>query len=129
MKLTVISSEKILFEGEVDTINAPTISGRVGILSNHVNMVSALDIGEMIVEIKNEKKQFILNGGFIEVKDNEVIVLANEAAIPQEIVKKEIEEAIKRAEEQISSGLPPQELILLEKQLRYERLKLKEGRD
>ena len=127
MVLKIISSEKILFEGEVESVYAPTIDGEVGILENHINMISALDIGPLRAKNKEGKKEFILNGGFIQVKNNEIIVLANEAAVPEELIKAEVEAAIKRAEEQISKELPPQELILLEKQLRYERLKLKQG--
>ena len=126
MLLKIISSEKILFEGEVESVDVPTVAGHICILPKHVNLVSALDIGTMWAKTSEGKKDFVLNGGFIQVKNDEIILLANEAAVPQEIVQAEVEAAIKRAEEQISKDLPPQELILLEKQLRYEKLKLKE---
>ena len=47
MLLKIISSEKILFEGEVESVDAPTISGHICILPKHVNLVSALDVGTM----------------------------------------------------------------------------------
>lgn len=126
MLLKIISSEKILFEGEVESVDAPTISGHICILPKHINLVSALDIGTMWAKTSTGKMDFVLNGGFVQVKNDEIIILANEAAVPKDIVRAEVEAAIKRAEEQISKDLPPQELILLEKQLRYEKLKLKE---
>lgn len=128
MLLKIISSEKILFEGEVESVDAPTISGHICILPKHVNLVSALDVGTMWAKTSTAKMEFVLNGGFVQVKNDEIIILANEAAVPKDIVRAEVEAAIKRAEEQISKDLPPQELILLEKQLRYEKLKLKQGR-
>jgi len=69
-------------------------------------------------------QNIIINGGFIQVTHDEILILVDEGSLPQELVVQEIEDAIKRAEKQISTeSLPPTELIRLEKELRYHRFR------
>ncbi len=125
MLLKIIASSKNLYEGEVLEVYAPATKGQMGILPNHENMISTLEVGEMKVKTKEGIETFVLNGGFIEIKNNVIIVLADEAQAAKDLVQKEVAEAIKFAEEKKAGELPPAELIRLEKQLRYEKLKKK----
>ncbi|MBN1915845.1 ATP synthase F1 subunit epsilon [Candidatus Dojkabacteria bacterium] len=123
MLLKIVSSSKKLFEGDVEEVYVPGSKGQMGILKNHRNMISTLDVGQVKIKNLEGEEIFILNGGFVEVKGEEVIILADEAESTRDLVQKEIGDAIKLAEEKMASELPPTELIRLEKQLRYERLK------
>jgi F-type H+-transporting ATPase subunit epsilon len=125
MLLKIIASSKNLYEGEVLEVYAPATKGTMGILQNHENMISTLEVGEMKVKTKDGEEIFVLNGGFIEIKDNVIIVLADEAQAAKDLVEDEVANAIKLAEEKKGAELPPAELIRLEKQLRYEKLKKK----
>jgi F-type H+-transporting ATPase subunit epsilon len=125
MKLTIISQTKKLYEQDIVMVTVPGKEGELGILPGHANLISILDIGEVKIKEKDKEVTLAINGGIIEVKNDELIILANEAALAHELVTKEIDEAIKMAEIKRRSVLEPTELIQLEKQLRYEKLKRK----
>lgn len=123
MFLKIVSSSKKLFEAEIEEVYVPGSKGQMGILKDHENMISTLDVGQVRIKSSKGEEIFIINGGFVEIKDDSVTILADEAESTKDLVQKEIGEAIKLAEGKIASELPPAELIRLEKQLRYERLK------
>lgn len=124
MKLKIISSTKTIFEGEeVSSLYVPGGAGAMQILPMHANLVSTLSIGEVSFTYNSNKEEYFLNGGFIVVKKDEILILADDVQAADELVSTEINEAITKAEQKISSGLAPSELIQLEKQLRYERFK------
>lgn len=128
MKLKVISSSKKVYESEeIQEINVPTINGRIGILPGHINLIIPLEIGNIKVKKGDTVEKILLNGGMLQIADNEILILADEANLSDKLVKEEIKEAIKNAEENIAtSELDPAELIQLEKKLRYEKFKEKQ---
>lgn len=124
MKLKIISSTKTIFEGEdISSLSVPGGDGDMQILPSHADLVSTLKIGEVSFTQKENKEKYFLNGGFIVVKKDEILILADDVQIPDEVVAEEIEEAIRNAQEKLASNLEPGELIQLEKQIRYERFK------
>jgi len=131
MKLRVISPQKRIYSSEnVVEAYIPTKSGIVGILVGHEDLISLLNIGEVRVKNKDssEFEHILVSGGILEVKDNDIIILADEADLPHEVIKEETEKAIKMAEEKISSEPLSTELILLEKQLIYQKFKKEKAR-
>lgn len=121
----VAPNREILTADNVDEVYVPTSSGIVGILSDYTNYLATLEIGEVKVRIGKEWQTIIINGGFVQVVNNELMILADDAMKPEELVKAEIENAIGNAEQKISGKLEAQELIRLEKRLRYEKFKSK----
>jgi F-type H+-transporting ATPase subunit epsilon len=125
MKVKVISQTKIILETESDMVTVPTISGIIGVLPKHENLISVLDIGELKVKIGQEIQSFAINGGLIKVTGDDISILVNEAVPTAEIVQQEIDKAIEQAEKQKVEIKDPTELIQLEKRLRFERFKKK----
>lgn len=124
MKLKVISSKNILADLEnIKNVSAPTTDGRIQILPGHVNLVSTLDMGELRYESDMGKELLYINGGFIVVKQDEILILADDADHPDELIKQQLDEAIKNAQKEIENISSPAELIQLEKQLKYEKFK------
>lgn len=86
-KLTVIviSPEKEIFSGPAEYVNIPGTMGYFGVLFNHSPIVSELDIG--ILEIKHEGKiqKIVVDGGFAEVKANQVKILTNGGDVKEKI--------------------------------------------
>ncbi len=75
MKLEVISPENILFSGEVVLVTLPGISGSFTVLSGHAPIISSLKKGKLIWQEANcEKTEWMIKGGFIEMKNNIVSV-------------------------------------------------------
>jgi len=77
LKISVISPEATLFEGEATTIVAPAFDGEVGILQDHAPMVTTLGKGEL--RIDDGAQRFAIEGGFMQVVDNVVRVVTERA--------------------------------------------------
>jgi F-type H+-transporting ATPase subunit epsilon len=78
MKLEIITPDKKLYEGEVKSAVFPGSEGSFGVLDNHAPMIATLRAGEIsLTEENNNKQQFHVNGGVVEVLRNRVIVLAD----------------------------------------------------
>ena len=78
MLLDILTPEKKLFEGEVKSVKFPGTNGEFEILNNHAPIISTLTKGEIkVLNIKNEKEKFNINGGVIEIQNNKIIVLAD----------------------------------------------------
>ncbi|MDR2884591.1 MAG: ATP synthase F1 subunit epsilon, partial [Deferribacteraceae bacterium] len=77
--LELVSPERQIISTEVDEVYAPGVEGDLGILPDHTTFVCALRPGEFRYTIGNEVEYVALDGGFLEVKDNKVSVLADGA--------------------------------------------------
>ena len=76
MRVTVISPESAVFDGEADSVVAPTFDGEVGILPNHAPLMTVLGSGVLRVEAGGVTRRFTVRGGFLQVVKNSVRVLA-----------------------------------------------------
>ncbi|TGM57210.1 ATP synthase F1 subunit epsilon [Leptospira adleri] len=85
LNVSVISPEKILYKGEVDSLVVPGSEGFFGILPNHAPLVAVLGIG--VLEIRKGEKTKVLSveGGFIEVKENSISILTDHGALKEDI--------------------------------------------
>ena len=78
MILEIITPEKELFNGEVDSVKFPGTNGEFEILNNHAPIISTLSKGEIrVITNKQNIEKFNINGGVIEMQKNKVIVLAD----------------------------------------------------
>ena len=78
MELEILTPEKKLFKGEVHSVNLPGMKGTFMVLKNHAPIISTLSKGTIVIETKDYKKETIsVSGGVIEVKNNQIIVLAD----------------------------------------------------
>lgn len=78
MKLEVLTPEKRLFKGSVKSITVPGKKGSFMVLNNHAPIVSTLSSGDILITTKEFKEEKItISGGVIEVKQNNIIVLAD----------------------------------------------------
>jgi F-type H+-transporting ATPase subunit epsilon len=77
MKLEIITPDKTLFEGDVKAATFPGSEGSFGVLEGHAPMIATLKSGKIeLTEQNNNKVQFQVTGGVVEVLRNKVIVLA-----------------------------------------------------
>ena len=72
LQLKIISPEKMVFNGEVESVLVPGTLGSFEILTDHAPIISSLEKGIVEFTTKEGKKQLEVNGGFVEVKKNEV---------------------------------------------------------
>ena len=77
LKLEIVTSEKIVFSGDVDYVSAKSVDGQIGILPNHISLISELDNGNLIWRNGNNEEDIFIQGGFIEIIDNKVTILVD----------------------------------------------------
>ncbi|MGE5092519.1 MAG: F0F1 ATP synthase subunit epsilon [Bacillota bacterium] len=76
MQVTVISPEASMFDGEADSVVAPAYDGEVGILPHHAPLMTLLGEGTLVVRQGGASHRFQVRGGFLQVVDNRVRVVA-----------------------------------------------------
>jgi len=76
IRVSIISPEETVFEGDADRIIVPAWDGEVGILKNHAPMMVLLGAGELRVGKDDDEESFEITGGFLQVIDNVVTVLS-----------------------------------------------------
>jgi F-type H+-transporting ATPase subunit epsilon len=82
VKTSIISPERVLFDGEVSSIVAPGFDGEVGILPRHAPMVTLLGTGVLRLEAaQGGQRRFNVSGGFLQVADD-VVRVVTESATP-----------------------------------------------
>lgn len=98
LSLKIITPERIVYENEVDEVYVPTEAGMVGILANHIPMVSALKTGEIRVKKDGDILPLSVSGGLVEIRPNsKVVILADYSEFAHEIDLVKAEEAYARA--------------------------------
>lgn len=102
LKLKIITPERSIFEDDVEEVIVPTEGGVIGILPNHVNLISALTSGDVVAKVAGEEVPFAVVGGFVKVENSdgtEVSLLADFAEHVQELSDEKIAQAKARADE------------------------------
>nr|QCI08138.1 ATP synthase CF1 subunit epsilon [Polyneura bonnemaisonii] len=79
LKIRVIAPDKIVWDANAEEIILPSSTGQLGILKDHIPLLTALDIGVMRVRINKEWQPIILLGGFAEIENNKITILVNGA--------------------------------------------------
>lgn len=74
MKLEILTPEKILYQGEVDSITLPGTTGSFQLLKNHAPIISSLTRGMITFTVGDKIKEMEVEDGFMEMHDNTVIV-------------------------------------------------------
>lgn len=80
LHVSVISPEATLFEGDADAVVAPAFDGEVGILTGHAPMMTLLGKGELRLKTAAGRQAFAVEGGFLQVVDDQVRVVTERAA-------------------------------------------------
>jgi F-type H+-transporting ATPase subunit epsilon len=101
IKLDIVTAERIVYSGDVDAVIAPGVEGQLGILPHHAPLMTMLQAGELVARKGGQDEILAISGGFLEVRPDRVIVLADAAERAEEIDMARAEAARKRAEERL----------------------------
>ena len=110
MRLEIATAERVVYSEDVEILVAPGMDGQLGILPNHAPLLTALQPGEIRVVREGEESYMAVSGGFLEVMANRVTILADTAERAEEIDIERAEEAIRRAQERIETGVSAMDL-------------------
>jgi F-type H+-transporting ATPase subunit epsilon len=101
LKIDVVTAERVVYSEEVDAVIAPGMEGQLGILPHHAPLMTTLQSGELVIRKGGKEESLAISGGFLEVRPDHVIVLADQAERAEEIDVARAEAARKRAEERL----------------------------
>lgn len=97
LQVSILTPDRIFQNEEAEELILPTSTGQVGILNGHAPLITALDIGPIMLCKKSNWTALALMGGFALVQQNQVTILVNEAVAASTIDRKEAEKALEEA--------------------------------
>ncbi len=114
LQLSIVTPEKLVLNEDVDQVNVPGVEGDLGILCDHAPILTTMRAGRFSYELAGEKGretiQMVVSGGYLEVTDNRVIVLAEAVEFLDEIDKERAKASLLKAEEALAdTGLSDEE--------------------
>lgn len=99
----IVNPERIVYTNEVEMVVAPTLAGEVGILPLHTPMVAALKAGEVRVKYGDDQTEwFAISGGYLQVHEDKVIILADDAVASSQIDVERARQARALAEQRLA---------------------------
>lgn len=124
MQLDIITPIKSVLSQEVDQITLPTESGEITILPNHIPLLTKVKPGELTIKKNNKSSFFAITGGFLEMKDNKITILADYAIRAEDIEVAKAKEAQERAEKAMKEKISGRDFAQAEAQLTRAMLEL-----
>jgi len=107
LQLSIVTPERLVLDEDVDQVNVPGVEGDLGILCDHAPVLTTMRPGRFSYELSGEKGReaihMIVSGGYLEVTDNRVIVLAEAVEFLDEIDKERAKASLMKAEEALSN--------------------------
>jgi F-type H+-transporting ATPase subunit epsilon len=101
LHVEVVTAERELYNGEADLVSAPSAEGRIGILPQHAALLTLLVPGELRIKLGGEEEPLFVSGGFLEVFEDTVTILADTAEHAEEIDQARAEAARRRAQDSL----------------------------
>nr|YP_009565005.1 ATP synthase CF1 epsilon subunit [Gelidium galapagense]QBA96356.1 ATP synthase CF1 epsilon subunit [Gelidium galapagense] len=111
LNIRVIAPDRTVWDANAEEVILPSSTGQLGILTGHVPLLTALDIGVMRVRIEKEWQPIILLGGFAEVENNKIIILVNGAEKASEINLQEAQHNLEKATNKLTQAISKKEKI------------------
>ncbi len=107
IRLDIVTAERAVYAEDVDMVIAPGVEGQLGILPHHTPLMTTLQAGELRVKKGGEEVSLAISGGFLEVRPDRVIVLADTAERAEEIDIARAEEAKRQAQARLAERRVP----------------------
>jgi F-type H+-transporting ATPase subunit epsilon len=96
--LEIVTPERLAYSDTVDSVQLPGVEGELGVLPHHAPLVSMLGVGELRIRKSGETESFAIVGGFLQVRPDRVVVMAETADMASEIDLERAQEARREAE-------------------------------
>lgn len=111
MKFSIITPDRIFFNGTADEIILPTNTGQMGVLTGHAPLITALDIGVVLYRSNKKWTSLALMGGFALILKDNMTVLVNEAEDSTTIDPQEAKQTFEKTRQQFQSAINPKEKV------------------
>nr|QCI04455.1 ATP synthase CF1 subunit epsilon [Antithamnion hubbsii] len=124
LQIRVIAPDQIVWDANAEEIILPSSTGQLGILTGHIPLLTALDIGVMRVRIENEWQPIILLGGFAEIDNNNITILVNGAETISEIDVEKVKDNLEKATQILAEAKTNKDKIEATQNLRKARARI-----
>jgi F-type H+-transporting ATPase subunit epsilon len=104
IRLEIVTPEKMVFSEDVDAIQAWGVEGQLGILPHHAPLMTMLQPGDLVIRRGSREELLTISGGFLEVRPDKVVILADACERAEEIDEARAEEAKRRAQEALKTA-------------------------
>jgi F-type H+-transporting ATPase subunit epsilon len=104
--LEIVTPERLAYSDTVDSVQLPGSEGELGVLPHHAPLVSTLGIGELRIRKGGSEESFAIVGGFLQVRPDRVVVMAETADMASEIDLEKAHEARREAERALEGAAP-----------------------
>jgi F-type H+-transporting ATPase subunit epsilon len=104
LTLEIVTPERLAYSDEVDSVVLPGVEGELGVLPHHAPLVSMLGVGELRIRKGGSEEAFAIVGGFLQVRPDKVVVMAETADLASEIDLEKAQEARREAERALETG-------------------------
>ena len=104
-RVEVLTPEGEVFNDEVEMVSTRTTVGSIGVLANHTPLLAMLDPTELrLYTSESEVQRFVQAEGYMQVADNRVLILVEEAHTPDSLDVSELRERLQRAERELEAA-------------------------
>lgn len=103
LQLEVVTPDKTVVSAEVEMVVCPGVEGEFGVLPQHVSLLSALKIGDLRYRVNGKDENVFISGGFADVNNNVLSVLAESAELAGDIDTARAQAAKERAEKRLTA--------------------------
>jgi F-type H+-transporting ATPase subunit epsilon len=110
LKLEIITPDAVVYSADVEMVTLPGIEGQLGILPQHIRLMTQMVPGEMIVRKSGHDDLFAVGGGLIEITGERVSILTDMAIAADKIDEAKVEEARQRAEARLREKISDEEV-------------------
>jgi F-type H+-transporting ATPase subunit epsilon len=104
LQLEIVTPERLAYSDTVDSVVCPGVEGELGILPHHAPLLSMLGFGELRIRKGGQEEFFAIAGGFVQVRPDKVVVMAETADLASEIDLEAAEQARREAERALTEG-------------------------
>lgn len=104
LRLEIVTPDQVVLSSDIEYVGAPGVDGEFGVLAGHIPLLTALSIGTLVYRIGNKDYMAFIAGGFAEVADNKITILAQAAELAENIDVERAEKAKARAEERLQNA-------------------------
>ena len=111
----LVTPEQVLVSGEVQSVSIPGVEGNMTVLADHAPVATAIRPGYLEVQETGKSERYFLSGGFVEISQKEVIILAEMAVLGSELSSEIIAELIDKTEKSLENASELQGYVLAKK--------------
>jgi len=126
LTLEIVTPEAKVYSNTIDAVVIPTVEGEIGILPGHIPLLTQIEQGELRVSKGTSTEWLVVGGGFAQIDGDVVRVLAENAITEEKIDESAVENAMKRAEQELKDAkdMDPQQYEHLQSLIRYSGVQL-----